>query len=182
MSVNGSTWPAAVPARRRRGQSGQAAIENALVYIALLLPLTAMMIFSAQMLWVWHSVVDFTRDGARYAVTHCYQPGGANVVSYMRQNVPPMVDRIQFEQGEVDIEVLYYSRDPETGDIVEFACEGSECSRECVPEAVTVRVANYEYRHFFSYLGLPPVAIPSFQTSLPMESAGCGPDSEDCLP
>ena len=31
-----------------------------------------MVIFVAEMLWVWHSVVDFTRDGARYAATHCW--------------------------------------------------------------------------------------------------------------
>ena len=44
---------------------GQAAIEFALLYAAVILPLTFMMIFVSEMLWVWHSVVDFTRDGAR---------------------------------------------------------------------------------------------------------------------
>ncbi len=47
------------PAFRR-----QASIEFALLYSAVILPLTFMVVFVSEMLWVWHSVVDFTRDGA----------------------------------------------------------------------------------------------------------------------
>jgi hypothetical protein len=146
-----------------------------------MLPVTMMVIFTAELLWVWHSVVDFTRDGARYAATHCWQPGGANVVSYMRSNTPIMVDRDQFRDGAADIEVAYFSRNSETGLLEEFSCEGAECSRQCVPDLVRVRVANYSFRAFFSYLGLPPVDVPDFQTMLPIESAGCSPDSEECV-
>src|SRR5437763_15888478 len=64
------------PARRPEGrrqagrpapQGGQALLEFALLYGAVLLPLTFMVIFVAEMLWIWHSVADFTRDEARYA-------------------------------------------------------------------------------------------------------------------
>ena len=44
--------------KRRNRQSGQAATEFALVYIAVLVPLTFMIVFVAEMLWVWHSAVD----------------------------------------------------------------------------------------------------------------------------
>jgi hypothetical protein len=163
--------------RRRRGA---AIVEYALVYAGLLLPVTMMIVFTAELLWVWNSVVDYTREGARYATVHCWQPGGSNVVSYMRANTPIMVDRDQFRDGQADIEVAYFARNPESGVLEEFTCDGSPCSRQCVPQVVRVRVANYQFRAFFSYLGLAPISIPNFQTMLPMESAGCSPDSEEC--
>ena len=161
---------------------GQATIEYALIYAGVFLPLTFMIIFTAELLWVWHSVVDFTRQGAQYAATHCYQPGGSNVISYMQQNVPMMFDQDQFRDGTAEIEVSYYSRNAESGQLESFACDGSSCSRECVPDVVRVRINNYQFRAFFSYLGLPPVDLPNFSTSLPIESAGCNADEEGCLP
>ena len=62
-----------------RRRSGQASIELALLYGAVILPLTFMVIFVSEMLWVWHSVTDFTRDGARYAATHCWMSDTGNV-------------------------------------------------------------------------------------------------------
>lgn len=165
---------------RRATQRGQATIEFAITFAAITMPLTFAIIFTSQLLWVWHSVVDFTRDGARYAATHCYMGGGENVVSYMRSNVPPMVDWEQFAQGGATIEVQYFQRNAETGVMESFACEGSECSTECIPDAVTVRITGYEFRRVLSYLGVSPVSMPDFRTSLPMESAGCSPGS-DCL-
>src|ERR1019366_5779452 len=50
--------------------SGQATVEFAVLYAAVVLPLTFMIVFVSEMLWIWHSVADFTRDGARYAATH----------------------------------------------------------------------------------------------------------------
>jgi hypothetical protein len=161
---------------------GQAAIEFVLVYSLILLPVTMMVIFTSQMLWVWNSMVEFTREGARYAATHCWQPGGENVLSYMRENVPLTVDMEQFQSGEVEIMVEYFARDPESGNFTEYSCDGSECSAECVPDAVRVRITNYEYRKFFSYLGLPGVRAPEFATILPIESAGCDPEQGTCLP
>ena len=168
--------------RGRNKQRGQATLEFALTYTSIVLPLTAGIVFTAQLLWVWHSVVEFTREGARYAVTHCYQGGGSNVASYMRSHVPIVVDQDQFQQGGADIQVTYFQRNIDTGLLEEFSCSGGECSTECIPDAVTVRVANYEYRRFFNYLGLPGLQLPDFQTSLPMESAGCDPDTAQCLP
>lgn len=166
----------------RQGDAGQATIEYALVYAGVLLPLTFMLIFTAQLLWSWHSVAEFTRDGARYAATHCWDGSGENVRGYMRTHVPPMVDRDQFTNGEIDIEVQYFSRDADTGSLGDFGCDGSPCSTECVPDAVTVRIRSYEFRRFMSFLGLPAVQAPDFQTFLPMESAGCDPEQGSCLP
>jgi hypothetical protein len=165
-----------------RDERGQATVEYAVTFAALILPITAAIIFTAQLLWVWHSVVDFTRDGARYATTHCWQGTGDNVIGYMRTNVPAMVDMDQFQQGGAEIAVEYFSRNIETGALEPFACEGGECSTECIPDTVTIRVRNYEFRRFMSYLGLPPVPLPDFHTSLPMESAGCDPEQSQCLP
>ncbi|MCL5743241.1 MAG: pilus assembly protein, partial [Acidobacteria bacterium] len=82
-----------------RDKSGQEAVEFALIWGAVVLPLTFALIFVAEMLWVWHSVVDFTREGARYAATHCWQADGANVTAYMEQHVPRMIDMDQFISG-----------------------------------------------------------------------------------
>ncbi|MFN7921209.1 MAG: TadE family protein [Bryobacteraceae bacterium] len=167
---------------RNRTRRGQALVEYALTWVGLFFPLTAMLIFTAQMLWVWHSVVDMTRDGARYAATHCYQGGGANVVSWMRQNTPIMVDREQFVQGAAQIDVSYFSKNADSGVLEEFACTGSDCSKDCVPDAVRVRVLGYQFNGILSYLGLAPISLPDFQTIVPIESAGCDPDQETCLP
>ena len=161
---------------------GQATVEYAILYAGVILPLTFSIVFAAEMLWVWHSVVDFTRDGARYAATHCWTANGENVLSYMRTHVPRMIDMSQFQQGPAEIAVRYFSRDPDTGSLVDFTCDSGECSVDCVPDAVTVRVSFYEFRRFVNFLGLPPVAIPDFRTSMPIESAGCDPEAAICLP
>ncbi len=166
---------------RRRGQS---TVEFALIYGGVLMPLTFMIVFTAELLWVWHSVVEFTRDGAQYAATHCWQPGGENVLNYMRTHVPRMIDMDQFQSGAAEIVVEYFARDPETGALTEFSCEGGECSTLCVPDVVTVRVRNYEFRRFVGFLGLPAIPLPDFRMSLPMESAGCSVVGEEvvCTP
>ena len=38
------------------------------------------------------------------------------------------------------------------------------------------------YQRARPYLGLPPVTLPNFRTSLPMESAGCDPEQGVCNP
>src|ERR1035441_514690 len=60
-------------ADRRPSQGGQALVEFALAWGTVILPLTFMIIYTSELLWIWHSVADFTRDGARYAATHCWQ-------------------------------------------------------------------------------------------------------------
>lgn len=158
---------------RNRTRAGQQLVEFAISYAFLFLPLSMMIIFTGQLLWVWHSAVEFTRLGARYASTHCYQAGGSNVITYMRANVPPMTDRDTFRDGSAELEVTYYQRDAATGELGEFTCAGSDCTRECAPDMVRVRIVNYQFRGLQSYFGLPPVSLPNFQTSLPVESAGC---------
>jgi hypothetical protein len=158
------------------------AFEYALVYGTVVAPVIFGIIFLAQLLWIWHSVVDFTRDGARYAATHCWMGSGDNVVGYMRTHVPLMIDRDQFQTGGAEITVSYYSRDPASGELVDFTCENSECTPGCVPDAVTVSVGGYEFRRFVTYLGLPAVPLPDFHTSMPMESAGCDPEQGICVP
>src|SRR5207245_1911747 len=114
---------------RTRGstlQSGQATIEYAILYAGVILPLTFAIVFAAEMLWVWHSVVDFTRDGARYATTHCWTANGDNVMTYMRSHVPRMIDMDQFQQGQAEIAVRYLSRDPDTGSLTDFTCDSGE--------------------------------------------------------
>lgn len=167
-----------------RSRRGQTTVEHALIYGGLVMPVTFMIIFTAELLWVWHSVVEFTRDGAQYAATHCWQAGAENVLNYMRTHVPRMVDQEQFISGQAEIVVEYFARDPDTGALVEFSCADAECSTACVPDLVTVRVRNYEFRRFVNFFGLPPVTLPDFRMTVPMESAGCtaGEEEVTCTP
>lgn len=166
----------------KQRRSGQAAVEFALVYGAIILPLTFMLVFVSEMVWVWHGVVDFTRDGAAYAATHCWMADGSNVNSYMTTHVPRMIDMDKFRDGPATIQVNYFSQDPATGQLTPFVCaSGADCSASCIPDTVTVSVADYQFLRFASFLGLPPVTIPPFATSVPMQSAGCD-EAGNCLP
>src|SRR5713226_9188559 len=95
-----------------RNSRGQAAIEFALLYAAVVLPLTFMIVFVSQMLWTWHSVVDFTRTVAQFAATHCWEPdnSGSNVLAWATTHVPPMIDRGQFQSNAAGITVAYFSQ------------------------------------------------------------------------
>jgi hypothetical protein len=167
----------------RHRRSGQASIEFALMYGAVIVPLTFMIIFVSEMLWVWHSVVDFTRDGAHYATTHCWMGDGSNVLNYMSTHVPRMIDMDKFQTGAAGLQVDYFSLDPATGQLTPFACaSGAECSSNCVPDAVTVSVTSYQFtKGLATFFKLPPVTIPPFATSMPMQSAGCD-EAGNCLP
>lgn len=167
---------------KRRAQSGQAAVEFSLLFAGVILPLTFMTIFVAEMLWIWHSVEDFTRDGARYAATHCWMSDASNVIGYMQSNVPAMIDQQQFQVGgTATIQVLYYAQDPVTGVLSAYTGCGADCSATCIPDVVTVSVANYQFTRFSAYFKLPPVTIPPFTAQVPMESAGCD-ESGNCIP
>ena len=115
--------------RRRRADSGAGLTEFAVLYSSVVLPLTFMIVFVSEMLWIWHSVADFTRDGARYAATHCWLPDASNVLSYMEANVPLMIDQTQFQAGTAGIAVDYMQQDPSTGSLLEFACNSAACKR-----------------------------------------------------
>ena len=169
----------------RRPRSGQATSEFAVLYAGVALPLTFMIVFVSEMLWVWHSVADFTRDGARYAATHCWMADGSNVAGpggYMPTHVPPMIDMNQFQNGSAGIQVQYWQADLTTGALTPFSCSSGDCSAACVPDAVSVSIANYQFTRFSGFFKLPPVTIPPFTTSVPMESAGCIAELGNCLP
>lgn len=163
-------------------ESGNAVLEFALLYGSVILPLTFMLVFVAEMAWVWHGVVDFTRDGARYAATHCYEADGSagNVLSYMESNVPRIIDQNQFQSDAVGIAVAYFTRNPD-GSLTPFdpsACGGTLC----LPDSVSVGVSNYQFTRFSGFFKLPPVTMPPFTTVVPMESAGYQDASGACVP
>ena len=164
-----------------RDTQGQEVVEFGLLYAGVILPLTFMVVFVAEMLWVWHSVVDFTRDGARYAATHCWTSDGSNVIQYMEQNAPLMIDMDQFQNNSAGITVQYYSIDPSSGELVDFSCDQGDCTTGCLPDLVTVSISNYSFTRFSGFFRLPAVAMPSFQTSMPMEGAGCD-ETGNCVP
>jgi hypothetical protein len=160
---------------RRRRRSGQATIEFALVYGAVFMPLTFMTIFVAEQLWIWHSVSDFTRDGASYAATHC-ATDGSNVVGYMVNRVPAMIDQNRFQGGEAVINVEYITIG---ADGARAPYDPTACG-SCMPDAVSVSITNYQFLRFAGFLGLAPATMPPFTTTVPMESGGYQDASGSC--
>jgi hypothetical protein len=176
VSALGRRFPAAQRASRRgHGQRGQSAAEFAVLYAGVMLPLTFMTIFVAQALWLWHGMTEFTRDGARYAATHCFQSDGANVITYMQTHVPPVIDQSQFQAGgNATVQVQYV-------DATGQPFNTGACS-DCVPDAVSVSVGNYTFGRLAAFLRLPGIALPPFTTNLPIESAGFQDASGTCTP
>ena len=42
---------------------------------------------------------------------------------------------------------------------------GDTCAGECVPDAVSVSITNYQFLRFAGFHELPPVTMPPFTTS-----------------
>ena len=166
-----------------KNQRGQATVEMAAVFTLIVMPVTLGLLMVAQAVWTWSGVIHLTRKGAQYAATHCWQADGQNVMTYMQNHVPVNIDVAQFRTGgTAQINVSYFQRDPDSGQLNPFTCDG-ECSTACVPDAVTVSVTNYEFRRFVNFLHLQPVVMPSFPTSVAMQSAGCDPEQVgSCVP
>ena len=150
--------------KRLSRRSGQATFEFALMYGAVIVPLLFGIVFVSQICWIWHSMVEFTRDGARYAATHCYDANG--VQQYMYAHVPPNIDSAQFQAGgSATINVSYFAYDP---DIYQYSTF-SGCTA-CVPDAVAVTVTNYQFQRYTTLL--KSIALPPFTGSQAIGSSG----------
>ncbi len=89
----------AAEALRRRGARGQATVEMALALVVGIVPLTLGLIAFTEIAWTYHALATLTRQGARYAGTHCWQDdSGSNVVNWMQANAPPFPDRPQMRR------------------------------------------------------------------------------------
>ncbi len=161
---------------------GQASLEMALVLAAGIIPLSVGLIVFAEIAWTYHALVTVTRQGARYAVTHCWQDEtGSNVILWMQANAPPFPDRPMLVSGEIPIQVQYWTHDTAGGQSVPFSCAGG-CSPECVPDSVTVSIRGYQFNHFLPLLRLQPLSFPPLSTTIEMQSAGGVPESGVSLP
>lgn len=165
----------------KRRRNGQAAMEFALLYSAVVLPMTFMLIFVSEMLWTWHSVVDYTRRIAQFAATHCWQADASavNVLNWATTHVPPVIDQNQFQDNSAGITVAYFTQNPD-GSQTPF--DGSACNGGvCVPDFVSVSVTSYQYTRFSSFFKLGNVTMPPFTTVIPMESGGYQDASGVCV-
>jgi len=161
---------------------GQASVETVLALIVGIIPLTFGLIAFTEIAWTYHALVAVTRQGARYAATHCFQDEtGSNVVTWMQNNAPAFPDRPLLTGGAIQIQVSYWTHDLTTHESVPFTCAGG-CSPDCVPDSVTVSIVGYQFNHFFPLLGLPPLQVPSFSTTAAMESAGGNPETAMSTP
>lgn len=167
---------------RRRRQSGQASVEMALVMGTLVVPAVFGLLLVGQAIWTWGSLVHLTRLGAKYAATHCWQDAaGSNVVNYMQVNSSFILDRQQITGGSAQILVQYWTNDATNHVTVPFEC-GESCSASCVPDAVTVTVSGYQFNSLVRVLGIGPVSMPAFSTTMQVESSGGNPDTGVGIP
>jgi len=167
--------------RARRAGSGQAAMEFALLYSAVILPFTLILIFVSEMLWTWHTAVDFTRSIAQFAATHCWQAdnSGSNVIGWATSHVPPMIDRDQFQSNAAGITVAYFTQN---ADGSQTAFDGGTCNGgACVPDLVSVSISSYRFTRLSSFFRLGDVIMPAFTTVVPMESCGYQDASGVCV-
>jgi hypothetical protein len=165
----------------RGGARGQAVTEFALLYAAAILPLTFMIVFVSEMLWTWHSVVDFTRAGAQFAAAHCWEADGSasNVLNWMETHVPPMIDRQQFQTNAAGITVEYFSQGSD-GTLAPFtSC--ADGGAICEPDVVSVSITTYYFTRFNSFFKLANVLMPPFTTTVPMQSGGYQDASGACV-
>jgi hypothetical protein len=170
------------PDRPLRASRGQASVEMVLVLIAGIIPLTVGMIAFAEIGWTYHALVTLTRQGARYASTHCWQDEtGSNVVNWMQANAPPFPDRPQLVTGVVPIQVQYWTHDVANQLSVPFSCTGG-CSPQCVPDSVTVSIIGYQFSHFLPLLGLQPLQFPPISATVEIQSAGSDPETGTSYP
>jgi|SRR6266403_4454596 Flp pilus assembly protein TadG len=160
-----------------RSCRGQATVETALVLMVGIIPLTFGLIAFAEIAWTYHALATLTRQGAHYAGTHCWQDSsGSNVVDWMKANAPAFPDRAQLVAGTVQIDVSYWTYNPDTHESEAFSCSSS-CSAQCVPDSVTVGISGYQFNHFLTLLGLQPLQVPPFSTTIEIESAGGNPET-----
>ena len=167
---------------KMKSLAGQASVETALVFGTVVMPAVFGVLLVAQAVWTWGGVVHLTRLGAVYAATHCWQDtSGSNVVNYMQTHVPPMIDSAQIVNGPAQIQIQYWTQDAVNHQTVPFECAGS-CTPACVPDAVTVTVNGYQFQSLVRVVGLSPINMPPFSTSMHMESVGGNPDTGEAVP
>lgn len=149
-------------------------LEMALILV-ILLPLTLGIVAIMDVVWTYHALVAMTRQGARYAATHCFQDdAGTNVTDWMKVNAPAFLDKPQIG-STVQIEVTYWTHDFANHASTAFSC-GSACSPTCVPDSVTVGISNYQFTHLLPLLHLEPLTVPSFSTTVEVQGAGGDPE------
>jgi Flp pilus assembly protein TadG len=171
------------PAGRRcklRRASGQALVEMALI-LAIMLPLTLGLVAIMDVVWTYHALTTLTRQGAQYAATHCYEDdAGTNVTDWMKTNAPAFLDRPQIG-STVQIQVTYWTHDWANHSSEAFSC-GASCTPTCTPDAVTVSISNYQFTHLLPLLNLQPLSLPTFATTVEMQSAGADPEQGQSFP
>ena len=90
----------------RRDSRGQATVETALALIVGVVPITLGLLAFTELAWTYHALATATRQGARYAATHCWSDEtGSNVVTWMQANAPLFPDRAQMSSGGIQIQV-----------------------------------------------------------------------------
>ena len=168
---------------RRKNCHGQATIEMALALVVAIVPLTIALLAFAEIAWTYHALTTLTRLGAQYAATHCFQDdSGSNVTNWMIANAPAFPDRPKLLTGEIPILVQYWTNDSKNHLTTAFSCGGDACSAQCVPDSVTVSINGYFFNHFLPYFGFAPLQVPSFSTTVEMQSTGANPDTGVSLP
>src|SRR5262249_40611775 len=106
---------------------------------------------------------------------------GSNVITWMQANAPAFPDRAQLASGGVQIQVSYWTHDPVTRQSVPFTCGGGGAPPRAPPPC-TGRRPRTPRSHFFPTLGLQPLQVPAFSTTVEFQSAGANPETAISTP
>ena len=98
----------------------------------------------------------------------------------MEANVPLMIDQGQFQSNAAGIRILYFSQNPDGTSRPSQPAPAAAASACPIP--VSISITNYQFGRFSGLFKLPPVVIPPFTTTVPMESAGYQDASGVCVP
>jgi Flp pilus assembly protein TadG len=141
----------------RRRQQGTYIVEFALVAVLFFTVLLAIMDFG-RILYMWNSVAEATRAGARVSVV-C-DKGANRVLTEMQKFVPVTSANVQID---------WY----DGSGAISTSCD----STNCAGVAVSVRDFTVTPVSPLTWIGFSTLAVPGFSTYLPRESMGQDPGS-----
>ena len=142
-------------------EKGQALLEFAAVTLVFFILVFGIIEFG-RALWTWNTIVQATREGARYAVVAIPTSGDTEIMKVVAYNDPnATASSIPVVPGltEANVRVRYLNND------------GTAAANKIVADLIEVSVINYRFTFLDSILG-PQIALPPFTTSLPLEGLG----------
>lgn len=143
-------------------QQGLATVEFAIVGTALFLILFGALEVS-RALFVWNTITEATRRGARVAAICPYNHAAIKNIAIFNTPGGNAPSTILPGLTVGNVTVSYYKTD------------GTAAANEGETAYVAVAISGYQYTFHIPLMSLAPITLPPFTTTLPAESLGYNP-------